>query len=346
MKQRIAIFMTMVMALVTCFSICPSTAYAATDSPVVKTQTCIVNDVERTLTLHENARLYLQIEQNSPTLIDLKKRDAGFDLFGSIWSIDNRDNGIRWCNYDFSQGGGIILFPIPRPTEENPNGYVDDVECLVYDEYGFVVGYKTFSGETYPILTIEEMAEQYLLDNPDASIPTLVPGPLPSPTPTPVVTPSPIAPQVTQSPTPVVTPSPVPQVTQSPNPVVTPEPTVAPEETPAPSISTKLSLKKESGYTCLYTGDTVTAKYKLTKKGVLTWKSGSKTKKIKAVKSAGFIKKSKNLIYMTKKGKVFTISSKGKKKTIVKKGAKKLVSKSGFVTKVKTKSGFLNIINR
>lgn len=338
MKQRIAIFMTMVMALVTCFS-CPSTVNAATDSPVVKTQTCIVNDVERTLTVYENSDVYLKVGQNSPLYITYGHIDVGFDRYGSFWILEDMDTSVRWWNYDFMGIECEDLYPVPRPTEENPDGYVDDVECLVYDEHGFVVGYKTFSGETYPIMTIEEMTEQFLAKNPGASVPTLVPGPLPSTDPTPTPTPS-TNPGSDPTPTPVVTPSTAPQVTQSPTPVVTPEPTVA------PSNSTKLSLKKESGYTCLYTGDTVTAKYKLTKKGVLTWKSGSKTKKIKAVKSAGFIKKSKNLIYMTKKGKVFTISSKGKKKTIVKKGAKKLVVKNKYVTKVKVKvSGKVKNVN-
>ncbi len=343
MKQRIAIFMTMVMALVTCFSICPSTAYAATDSEVVETISCTVNDVERILTIHENGKIYLEVGQSDPIYVYTNPIDIGFAEDGTIWIISYADTGVKWWNYDLQPDK--IFNIIPQPTDEDPSAYVIDVESLIYDEQNFVIGYKTFDGETHSILTLDEMRAILSSEGEDPT-PTPSTNPGSDPTPTPVVTPSPIAPQVTQSPTPVVTPSPVPQVTQSPNPVVTPEPTVAPEETPVPSISTKLSLKKESGYTCLYTGDTVTAKYKLTKKGVLTWKSGSKTKKIKSVKSAGFIKKSKNLIYMTKNGKVFTISSKGKKKTIVKKGAKKLVSKSGFVTKVKKKSGSLNVAGK
>ena len=100
-----------------------------------------------------------------------------------------------------------------------------------------------------------------------------------------------------------------------------------------------------SFYTCLSVGNKVVSKYKL-KKGVLTWKGTKKSQKVKQVKQAGFIKKSKNLVYITKKGKAYTISQKGKKKTIVKKDAKKLIFKNGFVTKIKKKSGYVNVVNR
>ena len=110
----------------------------------------------------------------------------------------------------------------------------------------------------------------------------------------------------------------------------------------------KVSLVKKGSYKCLSVGGKVVSKYKL-KKGVLTWKGSKKSKKvkpIKRVKQVGFIKKSKNLIYITKKGKAYTISPKGKKKTIVKKGAKKLIFKGKFVTKVKKKSGYTNVVNK
>ena len=50
--------------------------------------------------------------------------------------------------------------------------------------------------------------------------------------------------------------------------------------------------------------------------------------------------------YKLKKGKAYTISQKGKKKTIVKKDAKKLIFKGSFVTKIKKKSGYVNVVNR
>ena len=328
MKQRIAIFMTMVMALVTCFSICPSTVKAETDSAVVETHTCTVNGVERTLTLYDNGKIYLKVGELDPIYVFRNSTDLGFDEYGTIWITCDADTSVNWWNYDLQPDK--ILNIIPRPTTDDPSAYVDNVESLVFDANNkFVIGYKTFDNETCPLLSLDEMRAILSSEGED-----------PTPTPTPSTNPG-----SNPAPTPVVTPSTAPQVTQSPTPVVTPEPTVAPEETPAPSNSTKVTIKKKSGFTCLYTGTKVTSQYKL-KKGTLTWKSGSKTKKIKAVKSAGFIKKSKNLIYMTKNGKVFTISSKGKKKTIVKKGAKKLVVKNKYVTKVKTKSGNINVTKK
>ena len=91
--------------------------------------------------------------------------------------------------------------------------------------------------------------------------------------------------------------------------------------------------------------NSVTSKYKLTK-GKLTWKGNGKSKKFSGVKSAGFIKKSGNLVFMTKQGKVYTLSSKGKKKCIVKKKAKKLIVKNKFVVKVKVGKKFINLANK
>ncbi len=331
MKRKIAIFMTMVMALVTCFSICPSTANAAEDSPIVETYTCTVDGVKRTLSINSDNQAYFTVGESDPFYVAPKQLGIRFDAYGTVWCVMSTHE-ICWWNYDL-RGDTCVFDTISRTNSSGITETVEDAASLVLDDEGFVIGYTTLSGETYPTLTLDEIKSTLPSeDDEPTSTPTVTPTTPPSETKKPAVTPfpSPVAPQVTQSPTPVVTP----------------EPTVSPEETPVPSNSTKLSLKKKSGYTCLYTGNTLTAKYKLTKKGILTWKSGRKTKKIKGVKSAGFIKKSKNLIYMTKKGKVFTISSKGKKKTIVKKGAKKLVVKNKYVTKVKTKSGSVNVTKK
>ena len=78
----------------------------------------------------------------------------------------------------------MTLHNINRPTAENPNAYVRDVESLVFDENNqFVVGYKTFSGQTYPILTLDEMKAYF----PNTSTPTPTPTPSNIPTPTPTV---------------------------------------------------------------------------------------------------------------------------------------------------------------
>ncbi len=206
---------------------------------------------------------------------------------------------------------------IPSTDFLNPETYVHDVECLVFDDQGFVTGYKTTSGETYPILTLDEMKTELGITD----------DPTPSPTVAPTLQPT-VAPTVT----PTVVTTTVPTVAP------TVEPTVAPTTEPV----AKVFIKKKSGFTAIYSGNSLVHKYKL-KKGVLTW-TGKNTKKIKNVKYAGFIKKSQNIIYMTKSGKAYTLSKTGKKKLVVKNGAK-FVYKAKFVTKVKTKTGTTNVSN-
>ena len=254
---------------------------------------------------------------------------AKFDQYGTIWVMDSRDDAIRWWNYDLSPTE-LDFYAINKPTAENPDAFVDDVESFILDENNkFIVGYKTFSGQTYPILTLDDMKAVL-----NSSLPTPTPSNVPTPTPT---TPSP-------SPsTPVTSPdisnfSTIPTT----NPAITSPNTN--NVTPTPAV-TKKSVKKKAGYSCLSVGSKVTSKYKLTK-GKLTWKGNGKTKKFSGVKSAGFIKKSGNLVFMTKQGKVYTLSSKGKKKCIVKKKAKKLIVKNKFVVKVKVGKKFINLANK
>ena len=180
--------------------------------------------------------------------------------------------------------------------------------------FGFVIGYKTITGETYPTLTMSEM--KAFLEIPD--------DPTPTPTPT--------APVSTPSATPKVTPTTPPKNTT--DPVVTPK-----------TVTTKKVVKKKAGYSCLSIGNKVTSKYKLAK-GKLTWKGSSKSKKYSGIKSAAFIKKSGNLVFLTKKGKVYTLSPKGKKKCIVKKKGKKLILKNKFAVKVQVGKKYINIVNK
>lgn len=225
----------------------------------------------------------------------------------------------------------ITFHPINKPTAENPKAFVDDVESLVLDENNqFVVGYKTFSGQTYPILTLDEMKE-ILKDSSSTPTPTPTPSNIPTPTPTvPTATPT----------VPATTP-PAPKV----SPVATPPTTSTPAVIPKTTVTPKVSVKKKAGYNCLSLGSKITSKYKLTK-GKLTWKGNSKSKKYSGIKSAAFIKKSGNLVFLTKKGKVYTLSPKGKKKCIIKKKAKKLILKNKFAVKVKVGKKFINIANK
>ena len=280
---------------------------------VIKTCSCTINGTERVLTLYSNGKLFFKVLNSTYSeLLDLDITAVGFDKLGTLYCIDS-DNIIRWWNYDLAYDApGLNAIFISVNNEEIG---IDNVKELILDEdNNYVIGFRTFSGDTYPTLTMSEMKAYY--DIPDS--------PTPTPTPTaPVSTPS--APTV--------------------SPVVTPPTTSTPAVTPKTTVTPKVSVKKKAGYNCLSLGSKITSKYKLTK-GKLTWKGSSKSKKYSGIKSAAFIKKSGNLVFLTKKGKVYTLSPKGKKKCIVKKKAKKLILKNKFAVKVKVGKKFINIANK
>ena len=323
-KKYVALFTMLAMVICTMFYASTSKADAELpwdESEIAETSTCVVNGVERKLIILDSTRRYLKIGDSSPIYIGFGSSSTKFDQYGTVWIIDSFDNAICWWNYDLSPNS-IAFYPIYKPTSEDPYACVNDVESLVLDENNkFVVGYKTYSGQTYPILTLEEMKKTLNISD-DNTTPTPTPN-TPAPTPN----------NSNTSPSPTT------------NPTVTPSNTDTTNVTPTPVV-TKTSVKKKAGYTCLSVGSKVTSKYKLTK-GKLTWKGNGKSKKFSRIKAAGFIKKSGNLIFMTKKGKVYTLSPKGKKKCILKKGGKKLVVKDKFVTKIKKSNNkYVNVINK
>ena len=327
-KSRKHVALLTMLAIIICTMFCTNTAKADTNLPwdeseVVETSTCIVNGVERNLIILDDASVYLRIGESAPLLIyvGFNNVSAKFDQYGTIWVMDSRDDAIRWWNYDLSPTE-LDFYAINKPTAENPDAFVDDVESFILDENNkFIVGYKTFSGQTYPILTLDDMKAVL-----NSSLPTPTPSNVPTPTPTPTV--------------PAATP-PAPTV----SPVATPPTTSTPAVTPKTTVTPKVSVKKKAGYNCLSLGSKITSKYKLTK-GKLTWKGSSKSKKYSGIKSAAFIKKSGNLVFLTKKGKVYTLSPKGKKKCIVKKKAKKLILKNKFAVKVQVGKKFVNLANK
>ena len=333
--QKKYVALLTLLAMVVCTMFCTNTVKADTDLPwdeseVVETSTCVVNGVERSLIILKDSSIYLKIGDSSPISVYFDSKSTKFDQYGTIWIIDSLDTAICWWNYDLSPDD-ITFHPINKPTAENPKAFVDDVESLVLDENNqFVVGYKTFSGQTYPILTLDEMKE-ILKDSSSTPTPTPTPSNIPTPTPTvPTATPT----------VPATTP-PAPKV----SPVATPPTTSTPAVIPKTTVTPKVSVKKKAGYNCLSLGSKITSKYKLTK-GKLTWKGNSKSKKYSGIKSAAFIKKSGNLVFLTKKGKVYTLSPKGKKKCIVKKKAKKLILKNKFAVKVQVGKKFINLANK
>lgn len=326
MKAKI-LLSTLLMSLVICFMLYPSTAKAGIYNFNINGDTWILTTFD-----DADGHICLKVGNNDTLYLDTDDEDlasagiinVGLDSnTGTIYILDS-NHDIRWWNYNLQDHNSIIFKFIPRPTDEDNSAYVDDVSDLVLDfsnHQRLITGYKTFSGEVCPLLTLDEIKE-YLGISDD-----------PTPTPTPPQDPTPTPP--TQTDTTIQN-----QQNTAKQPTVTQN-----SSTTSKSSSSKVSIKKKSGYTCLSVGNEIVSKYKL-KKGVLTWKGAKKSKKVKQVKQVGFIKKSKNLIYITKKGKAYTISQKGKKKTIVKKDAKKLIFKNGYVIKIKKKSGYTNVVNK
>ena len=321
-KKQVAL-LTM-LAMVICTMFCTNTAKADTEnswdpSDVVKVTSCTINGSERTLTLLKNGDLYFEIKEIGYfELVYLNVTDAGFDKdCGTVYCVES-GKLLGWWNYDLTN---LPVINSIFKDMSHPEVSIGNIEQLLFDENGeFIIGYKTINGETYPPLTMSEM--KAFLKIPDDSTPT------PTPT-TPAATPN----NSTPSPTPTHNSTITPSNTDTTNNV-----------TPTPVV-TKKSVKKKAGYSCLSVGSKVTSKYKLTK-GKLTWKGNGKSKKYSGIKSAGFIKKSGNLVFLTKKGKVYTLSPKGKKKCIVKKKAKKLILKNKFAVKVQVGKKFINLANK
>lgn len=296
------------------------------DTEVVKTCTCNFNGIERTLTVTRDGVTWLKVGHEGSMYIWNNTLDVGFDMYGTIW-IHDGDNFIAWWNYDLEKDTVIFVHFFTKLDNEGHESSIDNVESLVFDDNNkFVVGYKTTdSDEIKPILTYAQIKNELEISNNSNSL-----APTSAPTATP--TPAPSVPSLSEA---------IPTA----DPTAVPEPSVNDSESTVSSVSARVSIKKQASYTCLYSGGRLISKFALSKKGVLKFKGG-KSRKYKGVKKAGFIKKSRNLIFMTKKGAVYTVSTKGKKKTILKKGAKKLIFKEKFVTRVKKKKGSIRVTGK
>lgn len=335
----------------------PSTTKAETDSkPVLGSYTGSVNGVERTLNATVNSdgetELYIKIGDIGPYMIDNHLSDSGFDQYGAVWSQQD-NNSLAFWSYDLSPTFQIIRFKfIMDPIDPTERFY--EIESLVFnDSKTIVVGFRTFSGEIYPLPSFEEMKaavdpnssvpEPSYVPKKQISIPEKTPGVetpiVETPSPSPTIIPSTNAPSKSETPTPkplsTVTP------TQAPDSVsVTPVPTpsvVEPNVTPAnKNFVLKIKKSKKKGVTTysLCEGNKSVIEYSL-KKGKLNWKTCKKKGSMKNVKYVAFIKKSRNLYVGDRKGRGYIISSKtGKKRLVIKKGAKKPTLSGGFGVKV------------
>ena len=132
--QKKYVALLTLLAMVICTMFCTNTVKADTNLPwdeseVAKTSTCVINGVERTLTLLKEGDSYIQIGNSEPILISFNMPEVGFDQYGSVWGVYYLDTAICWWNYDLSPDD-MTLHNINRPTAENPNAYVNDVESL------------------------------------------------------------------------------------------------------------------------------------------------------------------------------------------------------------------------
>lgn len=352
MKKEMLVTLSMViMALVICFSVSPVVVRADSsdgqskypvytytkDGETISTWVYEGEDKEVDGDFYTEGQFHIKGPKGIFYLTSDNPISYGFDRYGTIWLVDGDNNSISGWNY-------YLQYDEARTYKNymyRNQIWVNDAVSVVFDENNeYVVGYKTISGDVYPIYSYDEIVEK-IADNPKKD-------PDPTPTPTAPSTPKPIPSSPSQPVTPVnpgvTTPVPtVPVVTPNVTPSVTPDVTTNP--TTSPNAPQKLSIKKQKSKISLYVRSKLMSSYGL-KKGTLTWNVGKKTGKVKNVKAAGYIKKSKNLIYITKNGKAYIISSKGKKKVILKKGARKLTFKDGFVTKVNKKSGSLNVTGK
>lgn len=304
----------------------PNTTKAAEISSfdtVIQTYSGSVNGVERELIItwdsfFEETSQYIKIGEMDPVKIWFGDYStvAGINQYGAV-VIWQSDYSVMCWSYDLVPDLKSRKFYLVQDPDSKEIRY--DIESLVFEGSGseaVVVGYKTFSGEVYPLPSFNELKA---IAAPGSSVPE------------PRYIPKGMEPD---------TPTPTPSTPAS----VTPVPA---SDTPTPKVNTKkVSIKTEKKAKVLYDGDEFIGQYTL-KKGVLTWKSPKKKGKIKGVKQAGFNKKTKNLVILTKKGDGYVLSFKnGKKKRVVKKKGKKLIYSGKFVTKIKTTSRKVDVGNK
>ena len=296
-QKKYVALLTM-LAMVICTMFCTNTAKADTDLPwdeseIAETSTCVVNGVERILIILSNNDMYLKVGNDNPIYVTNSPNHYKLDKYGTLWQIDS-NNIVYWKSYDFGEideSYGVVAI--------NGSGNLfsmGKVESLIFDTNGqFVIGFKLASGDSYYTYTPDEIQSIVASDfshYPALRLISSSGSPTPTPTPSSSPTSTPTVPAVTPN---VPTP-PAPTV----SPVATPPTTSTPAVTPKTTVTPKVSVKKKAGYNCLSLGSKITSKYKLVK-GKLTWKGSSKSKKYSGIKSAAFIKKSGNLVFLTKK---------------------------------------------
>ncbi|MDD5993747.1 MAG: hypothetical protein PUC49_02675, partial [Clostridiales bacterium] len=96
------------MLAIICTMFCTSTAKADTglpwdESEIAETSTCVVNGIERSLTVLTNNDMYLKVGNDDPIYVTNSPNHYKLDKYGTLWQIDSSDNVIYWKSYDFGE---------------------------------------------------------------------------------------------------------------------------------------------------------------------------------------------------------------------------------------------------
>ena len=261
--------------------------------------------------------------------------EIGFDKYGTLWYTFWDNIYYVYVNpfekqLVFRLGEGLA-YNLDNESFKNMGSYMNDgdnveVKSLVYDD-GYVVGFVDTHDNTYNVLNLQEQNEvsiqlkgveavDYSTYLPEGYVTTEATG----------TTEGSFATTSADATTEAI--------------VTTETPTTTEEF----DFFIPVVIKNGNKYTYrAYNTDYLYLGTYTLSKNVLKYNG----KKYKNVKYAGFIEKSANVIYITKKGQAYTVTKKGKKKTLLKKNAKSLVkNERGFVTKIKKKSGTMNVKNK
>lgn len=273
-KARIALSYFLI-ALMLGLALFPSTAEAYLDTEtILKMNLGSVDGVGRRLILAKNewdqSMVYFEpnFEEGAPFgIYEDPVLDVGFDKYGIV-QVLCPEKYVLWWSYDLTPDLAFRDF-YSVPNANDPEGYMHDIESFVFEGEGFeetIVGYRSTSGQFYPLPSFDEMKEIAGLEDNPLQPPTYVAGytPIPEipgvetwsietskpsptvvpPTPTPVVTPS-EKPDASALPT-SVPPTREPEVSEEPMPTPTlapptsePSPTEKPSESPTPISTSK-----------------------------------------------------------------------------------------------------------
>lgn len=260
--------------------------------------------------------------------------DVGIDRYGTV-QILKKDKYVLWWSYDLEPDYSFITFRTV-PNSDDSKGYMHDIESFIFEgegEQAVIVGYKSTSGDIYPIPSFDEMKAYAEVDSPIQ--PSYVTGnqPTESATPIPSASAFPTPTSVTATSKPTNTPDIAPTHSPGTAPTIHPSQTMLPPS--AKAVPDGIGAWDNSNVTGLKKGDCFVVgniKYRVAK---LKGKKGEVA--VVGVKS----KKSKSLVIpqkVKKEGIAFTVTSIQKNAFMGCKKANKLTIKSTSIRGIAKKA--------